>query len=123
MACSAAPMQIAGLSGLVSSIAASHSFSQFVSSMAALHFCNTRTALQEDIGWVAIFGNGKERCWCLRPNPPLQRALIIHVRTPEPYQVFTVGWKRPSRQAYSPWSAHCYYLSLQRRPIGAYRTA
>src|SRR5438874_6465805 len=36
MACSAAPMRVTSLSGLISSIAASYSFCQFVSSMAAL---------------------------------------------------------------------------------------
>src|SRR5439155_20712917 len=49
MACSAAPMRVTSLSGLISSIAASYSFCQFVSSMAAFPpLKNARTTLQDN---------------------------------------------------------------------------
>src|SRR5436309_14086783 len=48
MACSAAPMQIGSLSGLISSIAASYSLCQFVSSMAALTSEKCTDALQDN---------------------------------------------------------------------------
>src|SRR5207249_496441 len=48
MACSAAPMQVASLSGLISNIAASYSFCQFVSSMAASTSEKCTDALQDN---------------------------------------------------------------------------
>src|SRR6266704_5276864 len=48
MACSAAPMRVTSLSGLISSIAASYSFCQFVSSMAALPPEKCTDALQDN---------------------------------------------------------------------------
>src|SRR5436190_12782481 len=65
--------------------------------MAPSHQKNVRTALQERHRLGRHFGNGKGRCWRLRPNPA-PACHIIHVITPESNRVFTVGMEWRGRR-------------------------